>query len=120
MHALDWRAIRDHEMRLTRNLLDGLTAIVGVRVLGPLDTHARRGVVSFSIEGISTEDVCRHLDGKGVALRGGYHCAQPLLHAFGSKGVARASLAPYNINADVKALLAGVEELTCSRTPRAH
>ena len=78
-------------MRLTRNLLDELAAIAGVRVLGPLDTHARRGVVSFSIKGISTEDVCRHLDGKGVALRGDYHCAQPLVHAFGSKDVARES-----------------------------
>lgn len=56
-------------------------AIADVRVLGPLDTQDRRGVVSFAIDGVSAEDVCRFLDQKGVALRGGYHCAQPLLHA---------------------------------------
>ena len=91
-------------MRLTRNLLDELAAIAGVRVLGPLDTHARQGVVSFSIKGISPEDVCRHLDGKGVALRGDYHCAQPLVHAFGSKDVAR-ELPVTILKSDVRALL---------------
>jgi cysteine desulfurase/selenocysteine lyase len=51
-------------------------------------------VVSFSVEGFSAEDVCRHLDTHGVALRGGHHCAQPLVRAFGVDGAARASLAP--------------------------
>ena len=73
MQALNWRAIQNHELRLTRRLLDGLAAIRGVRVLGPLDTHDRRGVVSFAVEGFSAEEVWRHLDGHGLALRGGYH-----------------------------------------------
>lgn len=115
MQALDWRAIRDHELRLTRRLLDGLAATAGVRVLGPVDTRHRRGVVSFAIAGISAEKICRFLDNSGVALRGGYHCAQPLLRAFGVDGAARASLAPYSVEADVEALLDGVEELVRNR-----
>ena len=111
MQALDWHAIRDHELRLTRRLLDGLAATAGVRVLGPVDTRDRRGVVSFAIEGISAEKICRFLDDRGVALRGGYHCAQPLLRAFGVDGAARASLAPYSLDADVEALLDGVDDL---------
>ena len=111
MQMLDWDAIRRHELHLTRRLIEGLVAIAGVRVLGPLDTRDRRGVVAFSVKGVSAEDVCRFLDSKGVALRGGHHCAQPLVHAFGVKGVARASLAPYTVDADIDALLEGVEEL---------
>ena len=115
MQALDWSKAHNHEISLTRRLIDGLTAISGARVLGPLDTHDRRGVVSFAIAGFSAEEICRSLDARGVALRGGHHCAQPLLRAFGVAGAARASLAPYNVNADVDALLDGVEDLVHSR-----
>ena len=111
MQALDWKAIQNHELRLTRRLLDGLATMSGVRVLGPVDTHDRRGVVSFTVDGFSAEKICRHLDGHGVALRGGYHCAQPLFQAFGVEGAARASLAPYNVDDDVDVLFAGLEDL---------
>ena len=120
MHALDWRAIREHELRLTRRILDGLASFAGVRVLGPLDTHDRRGVVTFSIEGFAAADVCRHLDTHGVALRGGHHCAQPLVRAFGVEGAARASLAPYSLDCDVDALLDGLEELLRVRPKQAR
>jgi cysteine desulfurase/selenocysteine lyase len=120
MQALDWPAIREHELRLTRRILDGLASFARVRVLGPLDTHDRRGVVTFSIEGFSAADVCRHLDTHGVALRGGHHCAQPLVRAFGVEGAARASLAPYSLDCDVDALLTGLEELLRVRPKQAH
>jgi len=119
MQALDWDAVRAHELRLTSRLIDGLAATAGVRVLGPVDTRDRRGVVAFAIAGISAEEICRFLDSKGVALRGGYHCAQPLLRAFGVEGAARASLAPYSVDADVEALLEGVEDLVRNRLRRA-
>lgn len=111
MRTLDWRAIQQHEKRLTGRLLDGIGAIPGARVIGPIDLHDRRGVVSFAIAGLSAEQICRHLDTHGVALRGGHHCAQPLVRAFGVEGAARASLAPYNHDGDVDALLNGLEDL---------
>ena len=111
MKTLDWDAVRNHEIRLTHRLIDGLTAIAGVRLLGPIDTRNRRAVISFVIENLSPEEICRSLDARGVALRGGHHCAQPLLRAFGVAGAARASLAPYSIDADVDVLLEGVEDL---------
>jgi len=117
MQSLDWRAIRDHELRLTRRLLDGLGAIPGARVLGPIDLKDRRGVVTFTIEGSSAERICRHLDTHGVALRGGHHCAQPLVCSFGVEGAARASLAPYSQDEDIDALLAGLDELVRGRLP---
>ena len=73
---------------------------------------------SFAVEGFSAEEVCRSLDTRGVALRGGYHCAQPLVRAFGVDGAARASLAPYSLDEDVDALLAGLEELVGTRSAR--
>jgi len=114
MLGLDWDAVRSHELRLSRRLLDGLAAIAGVRVLGPLDTTHRRGVVAFTVVGFSAEQICRHLDARGVALRGGHHCAQPLVRAFGVDGAARASLAPYSEDADVDALLDGLADLISS------
>jgi cysteine desulfurase/selenocysteine lyase len=120
MGSLDWRAIQDHELSLTRRLLAGLRAIGGVRVLGPLDTNERRGVVTFCVENFSAEQVCRQLDRHGVALRGGHHCAQPLLRAFGVEGAARASLAPYSQAADVDALIAGLDELVQTRPRPTH
>ncbi|WP_428620891.1 aminotransferase class V-fold PLP-dependent enzyme [Reyranella sp.] len=115
MQSLDWRAIRKHEVHLTRRLLDGLASIKGARVLGPMDTEDRRGVVTFCVDAIAPTDVCRHLDGHGVALRGGHHCAQPLVRAFGVEGAARASLGPYSLDGDVDALLNGLEELVQGR-----
>lgn len=116
MQSLDWSAIQQHELRLTRKLLGGLKMIAGARVLGPTDLRDRRGVVTFTIEGFSTEQICRHLDTRGVALRGGHHCAQPLVRAFGVQGAARASLAPYSQNEDVEALLNGLDEMTFRQT----
>jgi cysteine desulfurase/selenocysteine lyase len=72
-------------------------------------------VVSFAIPGFSAEQICRHLDKHGAALRGGHHCAQPLIRAFGVEGAARASIAPYTLDEDVDALLRGLNELTTTR-----
>lgn len=111
METLDWAAVRAHEQRLTRRTLDGLANLPGVRVLGPVDTRDRLGVVTFHVDGRTSEAVCTALDAGGVALRGGYHCAQPLVDAFGVRGAARASFAPYSTDADVDALLDGVSTL---------
>lgn len=107
--ALDWGAIGRHELRLTERLLDGLAAFDRVRVIGPAGTQARVGVVSFDIEGVHPHDACQMLDEFGVALRGGHHCAQPLMDRFDLAATARASLALYNDDDDVDAFLGGLE-----------
>jgi len=108
--GLDWGAALDHELRLTDRLLRGLGAVPGVRILGPEGLQGRLGVVSFDVEGAHAHDVCQILDSHGVALRGGHHCAQPLMDRFGMVATSRASLAPYNTDADIDALLAGLDE----------
>lgn len=108
--GIDHEAAHAHLQALTGRLLDGLEGMAGgkVRVVGPLGLQNRFPVVSFIVEGGHPHDICQLLDEEGVALRGGHHCAQPLMNAFGVTGTTRASLAVYNDNDDVDALLTGL------------
>jgi cysteine desulfurase/selenocysteine lyase len=108
--GLDWQAAARHELDLTGRLLDGLSRLPGVRLIGPPGLQGRIGVVSFDAEGAHAHDVCHLLGARGVCLRGGHHCAQPLMDRFGLVATARASLAPYNDAADIDALLEGLDE----------
>ncbi len=111
LSELDWQAVDAHEKALTARLLAGLAALPGVRILGPRDLERRHGVVAFEVEGIHAHDVCQMLDDFGVCTRGGHHCAQPLMDVFGTVATVRASLAPYNDEADVDALLEGLDRV---------
>lgn len=111
MERLDWPAVAAQEMALTAHLLESLSRMERVRVVGPLTTEARRGVVSFTVAGLSSEEVCRRLDSYGLALRHGHHCAQPLMIALGIEGTARASLAPYTTPDDVEHLIAALAQI---------
>jgi cysteine desulfurase/selenocysteine lyase len=97
-------------MRLTERLLDGLGARRGVRVIGPRGLQQRLGVVAFEVAEVHAHDVCQWLDRFGVAVRGGHHCAQPLMERFDAIATVRASLAPYNDEADIDALLHGLDD----------
>jgi cysteine desulfurase/selenocysteine lyase len=108
MRGLDWPRIREREERLCAELIAGLLAVPGLRLLGPPASARRAPIVSFDIAGLHPHDVCQVLDHHGLALRGGHHCAQPLLAALGVDACTRASLALYNDEADVAALIEGV------------
>lgn len=111
MMGLDWRAIHDREARLCAQLIEGLRRIPQARLLGPeanRPSAPRAPIVSFELAGLHPHDICQVLDAHGLALRGGHHCAQPLLAALGSEACTRASIALYNDEADVAALLGGL------------
>jgi len=108
MSALDWTAAHDHEMGLVQRLMDGLQQIDGTQILGPASLQNRYPVVSFMLEGVHPHDVAQTLDAFGVAVRAGHHCAQPLMDRFDLDGTTRVSMAPYNDNGDIDALLIGV------------
>ena len=109
MAALDWTSAHDHEMGLVQRVLDGLQQIDGTQILGPASLQNRYPVVSFMLDGVHPHDVAQTLDSFGVAVRAGHHCAQPLMDRFDLDGTTRVSIAPYNDNADIDALLAGVK-----------
>jgi len=111
VQALDREAVAAQELRLTGKMLTGLATVPGTRILGPSGLQGRRGVVSFAVEGVHPHDLCQWLNDRfGVALRGGHHCAEPLMQRFGLDGTSRASLAPYNTDADIDALIEGVAD----------
>ncbi len=100
--------IAAHEAELVAAALEGLSAVPGVRIIGPATTEQRGGAVSFVVEGIHAHDVGQVLDDRGVAIRVGHHCAWPLHRRFGVAATARASFAVYNTVDEVAALVEGV------------
>ncbi len=100
--------IHQHELKLTQQLLNGLSHIQGVKVIGPTDLIDRGGVVSFVIDGVHPHDVGQVLDQYGIAVRTGHHCAWPLMRKLNQVGTTRASLHLYNTESDVEKLLATI------------
>ncbi|MCX7150318.1 MAG: cysteine desulfurase [Rhodocyclales bacterium] len=108
MMTLDWQQIHARESRLCELLVDGLLRIPALRLLGPESSAARAPIVSFDIPGLHPHDICQVLDARNLALRGGHHCAQPLMAALGIDVCTRASIALYNDETDILALLDGL------------
>ncbi|MCI7306038.1 MAG: cysteine desulfurase [Trueperella sp.] len=97
--------VEKHEAALTARALEGIARIPGVRVLGPADAADRLGIVSFDVEGVHPHDVGQVLDSKGIAIRVGHHCAQPVHAHFGVHASSRASFGPYNTPEEIDAFL---------------
>ena len=80
-----------------------------VRLYGTAPEKA--SIVSFAVEGVHPHDVGTILDRRGIAVRAGHHCAQPVMERFGVAATVRASFGLYNTTADVDALCDGVREV---------
>jgi cysteine desulfurase/selenocysteine lyase len=66
-------------------------------------------VVSFVIDNLHPQDIGILLDNRGIAVRTGHHCAQPLMHRFGISGTVRASFAVYNTKEEIDELIVGLQ-----------
>ena len=110
MRGLDWNAIGAHERALTERLLDGLTGMDGITIAGPKGLQSRAPVVSFSHQRVHAHDICEILNRHHVAVRGGHHCAQPLLDALDKPALTRVSLGAYATEADIDACLTGLDD----------
>jgi cysteine desulfurase/selenocysteine lyase len=97
--------IREHEISLTRYAIEQLSGLDGIEIQGPQDPEQRGGAVSFTDPNIHPHDISTFLDTKGIAIRAGHHCAQPLMRILGKVATARASLYIYNDEADIDALI---------------
>jgi cysteine desulfurase/selenocysteine lyase len=100
--------IAAHENALVRRAREALSAINSVRLFGPEDSA---GILSFAVGDVHPHDVATILDEGGVAIRAGHHCAQPLMETLGVPATARASFGVYSDEADVAALVAGIERV---------
>ncbi|MHB1008650.1 MAG: cysteine desulfurase [Propionibacteriaceae bacterium] len=84
--------IATHEHDLTAYALGEMSKVPGLRILGPTEAVDRGGAISFSLEGVHPHDVMQLLDSRGIAIRGGHHCARPLHARLGVQSRCRASV----------------------------
>jgi len=102
-------AIAAYEHSLLDYATHALEEIPGLRLIG---TAARKAsVLSFTLPGHSSEEIGKHLDSQGIAVRASHHCAQPSLRRFGLETTVRPSLAFYNTQAEVDALVQAIRQL---------
>ncbi len=101
-------AIFEHDAQLTAYALARLTKVPGIRLLGP--QPPRGAIVSFVLEAAHPHDVTTFADQRGLALRGGHHCNQPLMRRFGLAGTTRASFYFYNTTEEVDAMVEIIAE----------
>jgi len=99
------------EAELGQRLVQGLSAIPGIRVLGPAAGQERIGLAAFDVAGVHAHDVGQFLDSRGIAVRVGHHCAQPLHRRLGLTATTRASTYLYNTTDDVDAFLNAVADV---------
>jgi cysteine desulfurase/selenocysteine lyase len=96
------------ESGLGQRMVAGLEAIDGIRVLGPAAGQDRIGLAAFDVAGVHAHDVGQFLDARGIAVRVGHHCAQPLHRRLGLTATTRASAYLYNTTDDVDEFLDAV------------
>lgn len=100
--------LRTHEISLTGYAWERLSALGGLTLYGPAEAAARGGLVSFHDPLVHPHDMAQLLDARGVAVRAGHHCAQPLHRRLGVPATTRASFALYNSHDHVDALVDGI------------
>ena len=111
MDAIGWDTMMQHEHALLDRMLKGMAQMPWLTVYGDPTAEHRFGVVSFNVQDVHPHDVATILDAGGVAVRAGHHCAQPLMEFLGIGSCCRASVAVYNTEEDVDALLNNLENV---------
>ncbi len=102
-------AMAQHELALLAYTVERLQRVKGVQLIGT--AASKVGVQSFVIRGIHHFDVGQMLDTRGIAVRTGHHCTQPLMERLGVEGTVRASFAVYNTYAEVDQMIEGLERI---------
>ncbi|MBA3308635.1 MAG: aminotransferase class V-fold PLP-dependent enzyme, partial [Nocardioidaceae bacterium] len=109
--SLGMEQVAAHEHAVTAYALEQMTAISGLKVLGPTEAVERGAAVSFEVDGVHPHDVSQVLDSLGIAVRAGHHCAKPAHARFGVQSSTRASFYLYTTPAEVDALVDGIEQV---------
>ena len=110
LNKLGMDNIRRHERELTAYALEQLSALEFIRIFGPLDPDHRGGAVAFVDRDIHPHDLATFLDTRGIAVRAGHHCAQPLTKSLGVNSTARASFYIYNTTDEIDTLVSALKE----------
>ncbi len=97
--------IREHEIELTKYAIDKLSEVKGLHIYGTHDMSKRGGVISFNFADVHPHDVAQIIDGEGIAVRSGHHCAQVLMERLNVAATSRASFYIYNTKEDIDILV---------------
>ena len=109
IQSLGKKQIKAHEDELL-NYANQLTK--DIKGFIPVGTAADKvSVLSFNIQGMHPFDVGQMLDARGIAVRTGHHCTQPLMHRFGIEGTVRASFAVYNTKSEIENMAEGIAKI---------
>ena len=115
LDAIGRENIWKHDQELANHAYEKLAALKNIRLFGPKLNSAnaplRAGLVSFLLKEVHAHDVVTLADQAGVALRGGHHCTQPLMHKLGVESTARASFYFYNTKAEVDQFVDVIKEI---------
>ena len=109
LDAIGRDKIAAHDQELGACAFEKLSALKGIRILGP--RQGRAGVVSFVLGDIHAHDVVTLADHAGIALRGGHHCNQPLMKKLGIESTSRASFYFYNTIDEIDRLATALREI---------
>jgi len=114
LEQLGWEDLRRHEQKLQRLALTLAEDRFGgkMRVFGPQNPAEREAVISFSLQGAHPHDIASLLDARGVCVRAGHHCAQPLMERFKVPALTRASPYLYNTEQEIVQLFDGLDEVS--------
>lgn len=107
-----WESLCLNEEKLVKTCLAGLLSICNIKILGKDIDSKRLGIVSFKIGDIHPHDIASLLDEKGIAVRAGYHCAEPLHKRFGFGPSLRVSFGVYNTQDEVKDFLNSIRSIS--------
>ena len=97
--------IRQHEIELTSYALEKLSSVKGLQIYGTKDISKRGGVISFNFADVHPHDVAQIIDGEGIAIRSGHHCAQVLMERLNVAATSRASFYIYNTKEEIDKLI---------------
>jgi cysteine desulfurase/selenocysteine lyase len=109
INGLTKEVISAHEHDLLVYATKKASALPGVKLIGT--AKEKVSVLSFTIDGIHPFDIGQMLDARGIAVRTGHHCTQPLMERFGIEGTVRASFAVYNTKQEIDQLADGLERV---------
>jgi cysteine desulfurase/selenocysteine lyase len=107
LSGLGMDQIAAHEHAITEYALERLEEVPGLKLFGP-SADKKGGVAAFTMQGVHPHDVAQIVDGLGVAVRAGHHCAQPLHEKFGIQATSRASFYLYTDTSDIDTLIEGL------------
>jgi cysteine desulfurase/selenocysteine lyase len=107
--ALGKDNIMVYEQELTKHAHQVMAEVPGIKFYGTAEEKV--SVVSFTLETVHPYDVGMMLDAKGIAVRTGHHCTQPLMDHFGIEGTIRASFSVYNTKEEITQLAEGLKDI---------